>query len=75
MCFLANDEIILTVIDEIYNRGVNRAEISGPARPANIFFRPGPARPAINILQNLYKGLKKIFGGWQKLFVKYGYNL
>ena len=29
-------------------RGVNRAEISGPVR--KIVFRPGPARPAINVL-------------------------
>ena len=34
-----------------YRLGVNRAEISGPAR--KIFFF-GPARPAINVLENLY---------------------
>ena len=34
-----------------------------------MFFRPGPARPAINILQNLYNGLKNfVLGGEQKLF-------
>ena len=30
------------------SRGVNRAEISGPARPAKIVL--GTARPAINVL-------------------------
>ena len=36
-----------------------------PARPANLFYCP--ARPAINILQNLYNGLKICFclGGGQ----------
>ena len=37
-------------VNTVYTRGVNRAEISGPARPAKFFFRPCPARPAINVL-------------------------
>ena len=41
-------KIIKTFIS-VYTRGVNRAEISGPAR--KIFFS---ARPAINVLENLY---------------------
>ena len=39
-----------------------------PARPANCFVRPNPARPGINILQNLYNGLTIFCGeGGQKL--------
>ena len=38
-------------------RGVNKTEISGPARDANVFVRLGQARPRINILQNLYNDL------------------
>ena len=54
-------------------RGVNRAEISCPARKIVLF---GPSRPGINILQNLYNGLN-IVGGTKthENFVKYGYNL
>ena len=47
----------------VYIRGFNLAEISGLARPANVFCS---ARPGINILQNLYNGLN-IWGGEQKL--------
>ena len=51
---------INSIIENISNvliRGVNRAEISGPPRPA------------INILLNLYNGLKFYYfgGGGQKL--------
>ena len=35
---------------EFVSRGVNRAEISGPARKILFSARPGPARPAINVL-------------------------
>ena len=45
----------------MYIRGVNRAEIFGPAR--KLFCS---ARPGINILQNLYNGLNMFWGG-QKL--------
>ena len=41
-------------------KGVNRAEISGPAR--KYFVRPGMALPEINILQNLYNGLNVLRG-------------
>ena len=45
-------------------RGVNHTEISGQAR--KFFVRP--ARPGINILQNLYNGLTIFCGeGGQKL--------
>ena len=33
--------LFFTLYTRVYNRDVNRAEISGPARPAKIF-RPGP---------------------------------
>ena len=58
-------------IHNVYTRGVNSTEISGPARK---FFCS--ARPGINILQNLYNGLT-MGGGRTKThenFVKYGYN-
>ena len=64
-------------LNPFQNRSSNtcRLEVSTgpkfPARPANFSF--GPARPAINILQNLYYGFKKF--SEDGLFVKYGYKL
>ena len=45
-----NKFTVNTVVNAVYTIGVNRAEISGPTRPAKFLFRPGPARPAINVL-------------------------
>ena len=60
----------------VYIRGVNLAEIFGPARPANLFCS---ARLGINILQNLYNGFVIYFFGKEtktyENFVKYGYKL
>ena len=50
------------------NRGVNRAEISGPARKYFCSSRPG-----INILQNLYNGLNtNMLGGTHKNLLSTG---
>ena len=46
-------------------RGINRAEIFGQAPKYFVF---GPARPKINVLQNLYNGLNFLLflRGWRK---------
>ena len=56
----------------VYIRGVNLAEISGPARPANCFCSARPVSELI--LQNLYNGLNIFVWRGDKIlrnFVKY----
>ena len=52
-----------TIAERIHTRTLQRCQPGRNFRPGPQIFLFGPARPAINILQNLYNGLNFFFGG------------